>query len=222
MTTTTAPHSATPRILSILWGIFLDAGLALAVYYGLRLAGLAPYWALLGGALVAGLRLGYGLLRARRIEGFAAFMCAGFLIGTALALITGSERFLLLKDSLSTAILGLLFFGSCFVGKPFIFHASKRFRAAGGMEDAEWERKWRDLPGFRAVFRTMTLVWAVAFVVEAIVRVPIVVLLPIDQAAALSGLLMPVMLVGLLSWTLRRGRRSEQRLAAVPGDPQLT
>jgi len=215
MTTTATERSSVPRIVTILRGLFLDAGLAVAVYAGMRIAGFAPYYALLAGALVSGARLAYGMLRARRIEGFAAFMCIGFLIGTVLALVSGSDRFLLLKDSFTTAILGLLFLGSCFVGRPFIFHASKRFRAAGGMEEDEWERKWRDLPGFRRLFRTLTVVWAAAFVAEALVRVPLVYLLPIDLAALVSGLLMPTMLICLLVWTMRRARRAERQAAAA-------
>ena len=214
--TARATHTAsTPRMLTILRGLFLDAGLAVATYFGLRLAGFAPYYALLAGALVAGARLAYGVVRARRIEGFAAFMCVGFLIGTGLAFVTGSDRFLLLKDSFTTAIIGLLFLGSCFVGRPFIYYASKRFRAAGGTEEAEWERKWRELPRFRRLFRSLTVVWSVAFVAEAIVRVPIVYLLPIDLAATVSGLLMPAMIVSLLAWTRRRGRQAEQQAASA-------
>lgn len=213
MTATTPQRSSVPRLFVILWGIFLDAGLAVGAYLGLRLAGFEPYYALLGGALVAGLRLGYVVLRARRFEGFAAFMCIGFLIGTGLALVTGSERFLLLKDSFTTAIMGLLFLGSCVFGKPFMFHAAKRFNAAGRTEERQWEQKWRELPGFRKLFRFLTVVWAAAFVAEAAVRVPMVYLLPIDLAATVSGLLMPAMLVGLLAWTLRRSKRAEQRAA---------
>lgn len=210
-------RSSAPRMITILRGLFLDAGLALVAYFGMRIAGFAPYYALLAGALVAGLRILYGVVRDRRLEGFAAFMCAGFLIGTGLAFVTGSDRFLLLKDSFTTAILGLLFLGSCFAGRPFVYHASKRFRAAGGMEEAEWERKWRDLPGFRRLFRSLTMVWAIAFLLEALVRVPLVYLLPIDLAATASGLLMPVLLIGLLTWTLRRGRRAERQAAAAAG-----
>lgn len=211
MTAMATERSSAPRLLTILWGLVLDAGLAVGVYFGMRVAGFEPYYALLAGALVSGARLGYGLLRARRVEGFAAFMCIGFLIGTGLALFTGSDRFLLLKDSFTTALIGLLFLSSCFVGKPFIFHASKRFRAAGGMEQSEWEQKWRERPGFRRLFRVMTMVWAVAFLIEALVRVPLVYLLPIDLAATAAGLLLPAMLLCLLTWTLRHAKRAEQR-----------
>lgn len=214
---TATPPADTPHhpIATILWGIFLDAGLAIFVYFGLRTAGVEPYWALLAGAGVAGLRLLYGLVRARRIEGFAAFMCIGFLIGTGLAFLTGSDRFLLLKDSFSTAILGLVFLGSCFVGKPFIFHAAKRFRAAGSLQDQQWDRNWQELPGFRRTFRTLTMVWAAGFLLESVVRVPLIYLLPIDTAAAVSAVLMPTVLVALLIWTRRRGRHAEQRLMGL-------
>lgn len=211
--TTPPADAASHPLATILWGVFLDAGLAIIVYFGLRAAGVEPYWALLGGAVVAGLRLLYGLVRARRIEGFAAFMCIGFLIGTGLAFITGSDRFLLLKDSFSTAILAVVFLGSCLVGKPFIFHAAKRFSAAGSAQDEQWDRRWEELPGFRRTFRTMTIVWAAAFLLESVVRVPLIYLLPIDTAAAVSAVLMPATLIGLLIWTGRRGRRAERRLA---------
>lgn len=209
--------TSVPKIFTILWGLFLDAGLGLLAYFGLRLAGFAPYYALLAGAVVTGLRLLYGLLRARRLEGFAAFMCLGFLISMALAFVTGSERFLLLKDSFSTAVFALVMFGSCVFGKPFMYHASKRFRAAGGMEEDEWERKWREAPGFRKLFRFITVIWGIVFLLEALIRVPIVYGLPIDLAATTSGVLMPVMIVGLLVWTLRyaRGRERSLRQASL-------
>lgn len=212
MTTTPSPTS-TPRIFSILWGLFLDAGLATGVFFALRLAGFAPYYALLGGAIVAGLRFVYGILRERRVEGFAAFMCVGFVIGMALAFVTGSDRFLLLKDSFTTAAMGLLFLATCFVGRPFIFYASKRFNAAGATEEAEWERKWNELPGFRTLFRKLTGVWAVAFIAEALIRIPVVYLLPIDLAALVAGLMMPIMITALLIGTIRVARRAQARAA---------
>ncbi len=215
MTSAMAQQSSVPRIFTILWGLFLDAGLGLIAYFGMRLAGFEAYYALLTAAVVAGLRLVYGLVRARRFEGFAAFMCLGFLIGMSLAFVTGSDRFLLLKDSFTTAIFALVMFGSCFVGKPFMFHASKRFNAAGGMEGAEWERKWRESAGFRRLFRFVTVIWGIAFLVESLIRIPIVYGLQIDLAATIAGLLMPAMLIGLLAWTLRYARRQESRLKAA-------
>ncbi|HVV20271.1 MAG TPA: VC0807 family protein [Pseudonocardiaceae bacterium] len=217
MTTTPKQQTLAPRTSIILWGIFLDVGIGLIAYFGLRLAGFETYFCLLGASIVTGIRLLIGLVRQRRISGFAVFMLIGFLIGMGLSFVTGDDRFLLLKDSFLTAAFSIVLFGSCVLGKPFMYHASKRFGAAGSAQEEEWERKWRELPRFRRLFRFITAIWGIAFLVDSLVRIPIVYELPIDMAAVVAGLLTPTMLVGLLIWSLAHARRAERRAQARVG-----
>lgn len=203
MTQTTAPATATPR-WSMFLGLFWDIGLSLVAYYGLRALGASPYVALLGGTVTAGLRIAYVWLRTRRFDGFAAFMLAEFGVGLAFALLSGDARFLVAKESFSTAVAGLIFLGTCVVGRPMIWHGAARFRPGGR---GELERLWRHSPGFRRTFRMLTVGWGVGMLVEAAARVVIAYTLPVDTAAGLSQLLRFGAMGLLVLWTMKTVKR---------------
>jgi intracellular septation protein A len=179
--------------------LFWDIGLSLAAYYGLRAMGASPYVALLGGTVTAGLRIAYVWLRTRRLDGFAAFMLAEFGLGLGLAFVTGDVRFLVAKDSFSTAAAGLIFLATCVIGRPMVWQAAARFQPAAR---AELERQWDTDAGFRRAFRILTLVWGAGLLAESVARVVVAYTLPVDAAAGLSLLLRLGTTAVLVLWTL--------------------
>lgn len=205
MTKTTRPTPATaaPR-WSMFLGLFWDIGLSLAAYYGLRALGASSYVALLGGTVTAGLRIAHVWARTRRFDGFAAFMLAEFGVGLAFALISGDARFLVAKESFSTAIAGLIFLGTCTFGRPMVWHAAVRFQPTAR---AELERRWHTVPEFRHAIRMLTVGWGVGMLAEAVARVVVAYTLPVDAAAGLSQLLHFGTIGLLVLWTLAAVRR---------------
>lgn len=206
-----APAPATEKAApqwSMFLGLFWDIGLSLLAYYGLRALGASPYVALLGGTVTAGLRIGYVWLRTRRFDGFAAFMLAEFGVGLGFALLTGDARFLVAKESFSTAVAGLIFLGTCAFGRPMIWHAAARFRPA---YRGEFERLWRHSAGFRHMFRMLTAVWGVGMLAEAVARVVVAYSLPVDTAAGLSQLLRFAAMGLLILWTLATVKRHRRK-----------
>jgi intracellular septation protein A len=200
-----APATAaeSPR-LSLFLGLFWDIGLSLVAYYGLRAMGASPYVALLGGTVTAGLRIAYVWLRDRRLDGFAAFMLVEFGVGLGFALLSGDARFLVAKESFSTAIAGLIFLGSCCVGRPMVWHAAVRFQPAAR---PHLDRLWRTEPAFRRGFRVLTLGWGAGLLAEAAARVVVAYTLPVDAAAGLSQLLRFGTIGMLVLWTLVAAKR---------------
>jgi two-component system response regulator DesR len=93
----------------------------IAAYYTVRALEVDAYLALLAGGAVVGARMLGVIARQRRLDGFTAFLVIFFGIGVLLTFFTGDERFLLVKDSLHTAVAGLLFVGSCLVRRPLTF-----------------------------------------------------------------------------------------------------
>jgi hypothetical protein len=185
-------------------GIFWDAGLSIIAYYALRAFGASATAALIAGSVTALLRMLFVAVRARKLDVFAAIMAAVFAVGLATSLITGDPRFLLVKESFGTGTVGVLFLGSCFVGRPLVFFAAKRM--APGREE-EWEHNWATLPGFRRVFVLMSAVWGCGLLLEALVRIPLVFLLPVDVMVALSNVLLLVAMALLAAWTGWYARR---------------
>ncbi len=195
--------TTTPR-WSMFLGLFWDIGLSLVAYYGLRAMGASPYVALLGGTVTAGLRILYVWSRTRRFDGFAAFMLVEFGVGLGFALLTGDARFLVAKESFSTAIAGLIFLGTCVYGRPMIWHAAVRFQPAAR---GELERKWHTVPEFRRAFRVLTVGWGAGLLAEAVARVAVAYTLPVDAAAGLSQLLRFGTMGLLVMWTIATARR---------------
>lgn len=206
------PTTQRPSAFAIFTTLLWDVGLALAAYYGARALGFSPYVSLLTGTVVSGLRVGYVAVRARRLDGFAAFLLTIFGVGLALSFVTGDDRFLLLKDSFGTALAGLIFLGTCLFGRPLIFYAAKRTTTVSDPErEARWETRWREEPAFRRTFVLLSVGWGVGLLVEALVRVPLVYLLPIDVVPALSTALQIAAFVVLIFWTLWYVRRVQSR-----------
>lgn len=194
--------------------LFLDAGLSVLAYAGFRLAGATPFVALLAGAVVALARAGWVLLRRRQLDPFALFMVGVYVVGLVTSFLTGSPRFLLVKESFGTAAAGLAFVLTCLRGKPLAYHAAARVAAPTRADREDWEEAWRTEPTFRRRFVTMSLVMGGAMLVEAAARIPLVFLLPVDLMAVLSPVLSPLVITATAVWAVRYGSRTPEVLEA--------
>lgn len=196
-------------IALLLW----DAGLPLAAYYGLRLAGQGEQLALLAGALLAALRIGWVAVRRRELDGVAALLTTVLAVGLVLSLVSGDARFILVKESFGTAAAAVVLLATA-RRDPLLLVAVR----AGAKADkrAEIDRLCADVPAFRRAFVLMSVVWGTALLLEAAARVPLVYLLSPDVMAGLSVALLLVV-IGLLSgWTAWYAGRVQSRHAARP------
>ena len=196
--------------LSAFAGLLWDVGIPLVGYYALHLLGATDWVALLVATLAAGLRLIWVAVRARQVTWFAAIMLAVFGLGLALAFVGGDPRFLLLKDSFGTGLVGLVFLASLMWGKPLTLSA---FQTWQPKEAAEMEQAFREIPPVRHSFRLSSAVWGVGLLAEAAVRVPLIYLLPIDVMVGVSTAMMVATIVCLAAWNLWYGSRVTARRA---------
>ncbi|MDX6317879.1 MAG: hypothetical protein QOD35_1279 [Nocardioidaceae bacterium] len=194
-------------MLSFFW----DVVPSVVAYYGLRALGADPYIALLGGTGAAALRLLYVLWTDRSFDRFAAFMVVVFAVGLALSFVSGDARFLLLKDSVPTAVSGAIFGVSWLLGRPLMLTAVQRFGARSEAERDEMETWWAEDPVFRHVIAVMSAAWCFGLVGEAVVRIPLVYLLPVDVMAGVSTAMSVVVFVTLFAWTRWYGYRMSDR-----------
>jgi len=192
-------------------GLLWDVGLPLVGYYALHVLGASDWVALLVATLAAGLRLVWVAVRNREITWFAAVMLAVFGLGLALAFVGGDARFLLIKDSFGTALVGIVFLASLFAGKPLTLSA---FQTWQPREAAEMEEYYRTLPPIRTMFRRSAVVWGVGLLLEATLRIPLIYLLPIDVMVGLSTGMMVATIVGLSVWNAWYGRRGGAKARA--------
>jgi hypothetical protein len=216
--TAAADDEQRPAGLKNFSGLLWDVGAPLVGYYALHLLGASDWVALLVATLAAGLRLVWVAVRSREITWFAAVMLAVFGLGLALAFVGGDPRFLLVKDSFGTALVGLVFLASLFFGKPLTLSA---FQTWQPKEAAEMEGFYRTLPPIRRMFRRSAVVWGIGLLLEAIVRIPLIYLLPIDVMVGLSTAMMVTVIVGLSVWNGWYGKRAGAQARAWAAEHEV-
>jgi hypothetical protein len=206
-----APQSG-PSARLMLRGLGWDVGLPVVGYYALHLAGVSDFVALLVATGLAGARIVWVAVRERELNPFATVMLVVFAIGLVLALVSGDLRFLLLKNSIVTAVIGLVFLGTTLFGTPLSLAASQGFQPA---RKAEIRREYDTNPHVRHGHRLSSTVWGVGLILEALVRVPLVFLLPISVMVALGEVMTIATIGGLLAWNIWYVKRATARGSAT-------
>lgn len=198
MTITTAP-TTTPDTgrREMVTGLLWDVGGSVGAYYALHALGASDGVALLAAAAVAGGRIVWVAVRDRSLNAFATVMLVVWGVGLALSFLAGDARFLLLKDSFTTAAVGIAFLVSILARRPLTLAAAKSWNPAGG---AELENLFATRPAARRAFTVSALVWGVGLIVESLVRVPLIYTLPVDVMVGLSTALMVTAFVLLGIW----------------------
>ena len=200
-------------VSSMLRGLGWDVGLPLVCYYALHLLGVGDWPALLTASGLAGVRIVWVAVRQRALNPFATVMLVVFGLGVVLALVSGDARFLLLKNSVVTGAIGLVFLGSVLWGTPLSLAASQSFQPA---RRDEIRRDYEREPLARRGHRISSTVWGLGLLAEALVRVPVIYLLPISGMGGLSEVLSIATIGGLVAWNLWYVRRLGAREAAAP------
>lgn len=201
---------------SMLRGLLIDVGLPIITYYALHALGANDWVALLSATGVAAARLVWGVVAKREINQFATVMLLVYGIGLVLSLVTGDPRVLLLKGSLITGSVGATFLVTALIGsRPLTLSAMQSFQPA---QAAELAAEYRTEPVARRAYKLTSYVWGIGMLVEAIARIPVVYLLPIDVGYGISEGMLVLAFVLLTGWTIAYMRRL--RRAPAGGAPE--
>ncbi|MFB7515169.1 VC0807 family protein [Streptomyces sp. NPDC056144] len=144
----------------------------------------------------------------RKVDEFALVTLV-FLVITAVVSLVGAHtaRALLIKDSGVTGLFGLLCLATLLARRPLMFYFGRKFATDGTPASTAWWNGMWEYEGFRSTMRTMTLVWGVAYVAEAVVRIALAYALPTDTMVVVSPVLLYSVLGGLGVWTAWFGKR---------------
>lgn len=128
-----------------------------------------------------------------------------------------SPSMVLMKDSGITGLFGLAVLFSLLLPRPLMFYFGRKFATNGTKAAAEyWNGLWQ-YPGFRHTQRVLTVVWGVAFLAEALLRIAIVAahVLSIKNAMLMSNVLPFVVIALLITFTMVYSARSQRRSAGA-------
>lgn len=184
--------------------LLLNAVAPLATYEVLTRQGVSELTALAVGALFPLAGVGIGAIRGRRLDPFAAVTLAAIAISLIGAVVFASPRFLLLKESVITATIGLAFLGSLVASRPLTFVIARQMATDPAVRIG-LEQRWL-VPEVRRSFRLFTMVWGLALVAEAALRTVLSFVVTPGVLMLISPLLAVAVFGSLGAWTWRHRR----------------
>ncbi|MEK0317257.1 VC0807 family protein [Cohnella sp. 56] len=149
------------------------------------------------------------LARHRKFDAFGALMLFTFVLTLVLVACGGSEKMLLVRESMVTGSVGLLFLASVGFRQPLMFHLAGRF-----ISNPEFKGNWQ-YAYFRFVMRLMSAVWGILLLSEAAVRTYMAFELSTAQFLALSNFVLYGFIGAAIVWTAAYRKHSARRLAAI-------
>jgi hypothetical protein len=126
------------------------------------------------GPVVGGLAI---WIKARKFSGASASIFAFTAISAIIALIGSTNpKVLLYKDCAATALIGLIFLGSCVLArKPVVFYMAQRYGTDGSHDGmATFDKMWSTYQDFRTVMYVISYWWAALFLIQAAVTALII------------------------------------------------
>jgi hypothetical protein len=175
--------------------LVIDGVVPLGGYYLLRHYGVDLTTALAITSIVPALRVVWVAVRERSTEPLAMAVLLVTLISIPIALIGGSARILLAKESIGTGPVGLWMIYSALRGKGAMTEPYRAFLVRSSAAAGAWDRLMEGNRRFQRSVRGISLVWGVTMVVSFVVHLVLALALPIDTAVWATGLVIPGMVV---------------------------
>lgn len=213
----TRPHVAKMRA-EVVRTLLVNAVLPYVVYVVAK-PRIGGFDALLLSAVPPTLESLWSVARRRRFDLVAALVLGGIAASLAVMALGGSERILLVRESLITGLVGLIFAVSALTPRPMVYVMGRQAIAIREPERAlRWQRRWAGQRQFRASMRLMTAVWGVGLLAEVAIRS----VMAFDMRVASFLIASPFVQYGFVGsmalWTFWFARRMRTTLPPEPED----
>ncbi|WP_114907249.1 VC0807 family protein [Ornithinimicrobium murale] len=203
---------ATSWVRALAGELALDVGLSLAAFWLAITAGWGTVGAIIAAGAVAVARAAWTAIVRSTLDTSLLLVVLGFLTSLLLALVSGDARVLLLKGSAGLVLFGVVATASLVWGRPLLFWLVRRFVAPGAAGRQQWEELWHGSTPFRWLYRRITLVWAMTYLLAAAGHVTAVLTLPVEVSAPLLRAATPLLSLAMIAWTAWFSARAERRL----------
>lgn len=177
----------------------------MALFYGLRAAGVSQWWALMAGVLVAAPYVLWTIVRNRKVDLVALVTLSVLVLSVVLGLLSDDPRTLAIREGWTAALGGV--FGAwmlvtVFIGRPARLTLGRTIaEVKRGAEGANaWAARWDTDARFRRGMRINTAAWGGVLLISAIAHVVLVYTLPIDLISLVTNVQWFAMLAALLVW----------------------
>lgn len=227
-TTQRASRAATLR--SMASSILINGVLPFVIYWALtNYTHTTEFLALVASGVPSIIDSIIGVVRRKRIDLLAGITLAGIAISLILILLGGSPKVYLIRESFFTVAFGLVCLGSLLFPRPLMFYFARYFATGNHPENIPWFDSLWQYKAFRMNMRTTTVVWGLGFLLEAAIRIYLVIILTPGQFLIVSPFVIYGILGILMLWTFaysRQGRKRSEEIrqqmltqqAAAPSD----
>ncbi|OZM78097.1 hypothetical protein CFP66_32610 [Pseudonocardia sp. MH-G8] len=196
--------------------LVVNAVAPIAVFYGLRAAGVDQWPALMLGLVAPAAKAVHSVVTKRRIDMLAGLVVTVLLLSVALSFLTGSPRTLLARDGWITAMAGIWILLTL-LRTPYYLSALQLFTSGSLREQIN--AAWRDTPAFRRVVRVGTMTWGFALLLDAATTVILAYTMPIDSVPLIGALkLVAVIILAEVCSQVYFRRKGAPYLQVEPAD----
>jgi len=185
--------------------VVFEVVVPMALFYGLRAAGVSQWWALMAGALVAAPYVVWTVVRNRRVDLPALVTLSVLVLSVVLGLLSDDPRTLAIREGWTAALGGL--FGAWMlvtvvVGRPAQLTLGRTIAEVkrGAEGAAAWAARWETDARFRRGLRIDTAVWGAVLLANAVAHVVLVYTLPIDLISLVTTVVWLAALACLIAW----------------------
>ncbi|WP_118179881.1 VC0807 family protein [Paraburkholderia phosphatilytica] len=156
------------------------------------------------------------LARTRRIDALSVMVVAGIALSVGAMALGGSPRMLLMRESLVSGAVGVVFLASLATRRPLIFWLARATVAREAADGAERiERLYRERPALAAAFRTMTAIWGLGLTGETALRAWMAWTWPIERFLVVSPFIGYGVYGALTLWTFLYRKTMHARVDTI-------
>ncbi|WP_280443898.1 VC0807 family protein [Nocardia brasiliensis] len=172
--------------------LLINAVMPIAVFYGLRAAGVDQWMALMLGMVAPAAKAVHSAITNRRIEMLPGLIMTVLLLSVALSFLTGSPRTLLARDGWITAMAGLWILLTL-PRTPYYLYALRTF--TGGTLHERINAAWYHILPFRRVVHVCTMIWGLALLLDAASTVALAYTMPVDSVPLIGSLKLVALII---------------------------
>lgn len=144
----------------------------------------------------------YEVLKEKKVDAFGMLMLASFAMGIGCIFFGGSEKFLLLKESFVTYILGFTFLITLLFKKPLIYHFILKFEPdRDTFNETTIKELWKT-NYFRFSIKFMNLIWGLAMLTDATLKTILVFHTSVSVFLVVSNLTTYTVIGATILWTI--------------------
>ena len=199
-----APGSVRAAVIELALNVALPYG----VYLLLRRWDVSQAHALVLSAVPPLAVAAMGFVRRRRIDMLSVLVITTTVLALIATVLSDSGFVALVRHSLVTGTLAIVFALSLAAPRPMLFYLSRdttcRTAEAANAFEARWSR-----PAFRRFMRELTVVWAFFLAAEAALRLILASIWPNPALIAATQIAWVVLPILLVRWSIREGRRRQ-------------